>query len=540
MPVARIGSAALWGVEAHPVLVEVDVSPGLPVLTTVGLPDSAVRESRVRVKSAIQNSGFDFPMRRVAVNLAPADLPKQGTGLDLPIALAVLAASGQIDPARLEGIWAYGELSLEGGVRPTPGALPVLVAARSRRLRAVLLPEAYGAAARLVPGVDPWPIRSLAACAEALRRDSPAPPPGADSSEVAGSQRGAGGRSGGRAGAGAAYAAAECSDDPDEPDLVDVRGQPLARRLLEIAAAGGHSLLMMGPPGAGKTMLARRLPGLLPDLDPDEALEVSCVYSVADPERLRAGPLRRPPFRAPHHTASLAALVGGGADPRPGEISLAHRGVLFLDELSEFRPHVLESLRQPLEEGEVRLSRHRRSLRFPARPILIAALNPCPCGFRGDPVKPCSCPPAALARHRRTLSGPLLDRIDLQVELPRPGREAWEAAGEGSAAVRRRVARAREWMRSRRRSAVGEDVRPCGGADSLNARISHVELIRLCRLGREAQRLLAAVVDRFALSPRVRLRIMRVARTIADLDGFETVLERHVAEAVQYRTTLQL
>jgi magnesium chelatase family protein len=528
MPVARIGSAALWGVEAHPIRVEVDVSAGLPLLTTVGLPDSAVRESRVRVKSAIQNSGFDFPMRRVAVNLAPADLPKQGSGLDLPIALGVLAASGQIDPGRLEGIWAYGELSLEGEVRPTPGALPVLVAARSHRLRAVLLPEAYAAAARLVPGVEPWAVRSLAACAEALRADGPEP-----------RRCGSGSRAAAPAGAEAGLAQAS-----DEADLIDVRGQPRARRLLEIAAAGGHSLLMTGPPGAGKTMLARRLPALLPNLDPEEALEVSCVYSVADPERLRAGPLRRPPYRAPHHTASLAALVGGGSDPRPGEISLAHHGVLFLDEFSEFRPHVLESLRQPLEEGEVRLSRHRRSLRFPARPILVAALNPCPCGYRGDPVKPCSCPPAALARHQRTLSGPLLDRIDLQVEMPRPDPAAWDRPGESSAAVRDRVAGARERMRLRRRGTAREGAaaddggRMAGGADWLNSRLSHAELIRLCRLGEGAERLLAAAVNRFALSPRVRHRIVRVARTIADLDGAEEILEPHLAEAVQYRTTL--
>jgi magnesium chelatase family protein len=524
MPVARIGSAALWGVEAHPVLVEVDVSAGLPVLTTVGLPDSAVRESRVRVKSAIQNSGFEFPMRRVAVNLAPADMPKQGSGLDLPIALAVLAASGQIDPSRLEEVWAYGELSLEGEVRATPGALPVLVAARSHRLRAVLLPEAYGAAARLVPGVEAWPVGSLAACAEALRAGRrAAAAAGGSGGEIGGA---AGGGDGGAACAGSRSRAGSSVPSPadaatghplaaDEPDLVEVRGQPRARRLLEIAAAGGHSLLMMGPPGAGKTMLARRLPGLLPDLDPEEALEVSCVYSVADPERLRAGPLRRPPFRAPHHTASLAALVGGGSDPRPGEISLAHHGVLFLDELSEFRPHVLESLRQPLEEGEVRLSRHRRSLRFPARPILVAALNPCPCGFRGDPVKPCVCPPAALLRHARALSGPLLDRIDLQIEMPRPDQAAWDAPGESSASVRSRVAAARERMRN-----------GMGGRG------------RALRPGDGAERLLVAAVSRFALSPRVRHRIVRVACTIAHLDGAESILERHLAEAVQYRTTL--
>jgi magnesium chelatase family protein len=518
MPVAHIGSAALWGVEAHPVVVEVDVSPGLPVLTTVGLPDSAVRESRVRVKSAIQNSGFQFPSRRVAVNLAPADLPKQGSGLDLPIALGILAASGQIGGGEFPDAWAIGELSLEGGVRPVPGIVPVLLAARRHRIARVLVPARSSASAALIAGVQIWEVGSLREAAGALAAEQ-GPPPGRPAFSPAGS--------------GALPAAGEGAD------LADVRGQAGARRALEIAASGGHSLLMIGPPGAGKTMLAQRLPGLLPDLDEEEALEVSCVYSVAEPERMRTGPARRPPFRAPHHTLSMPALIGGGADPKPGELSLAHCGVLFLDELGEFRPWVLEALRQPLEEGEVRIARHRRALRFPARPILIAALNPCRCAWRGDPVRPCTCTPAELRRHERVLSGALLDRIDLQIEVPRPDPAAWSAPVEASAAVRGRVAVARGRMRERTlpgiRERAHEPAHTEGRAEYLNARLPPSELARHCRLGRGAEKLLAAAVEHFALSPRVRHRILKVARTIADLDGAEDLSDRHVAEAVQYR-----
>ena len=517
MPVARIGSAALLGVEAHPVVVEADVSTGLPILATVGLPDSAVRESRVRLKPAIQNSGFEFPTRRLSVNLAPADLPKRGTGLDLPIALVLLAASGQLNAEDLPGTWALGELSLEGKVRPVAGALPALLAAHRHQARRIILPAACAALARMVPGVEVWAVESLAECVQALASGVPPSNPARREGQDDGQATGRG-----------IHVPLRGRDEPDL-DLEDVRGQAGARRALEIAAAGGHSLLMKGPPGAGKTMLAQRLPGLLPPLTMEEALDVSCVYSVAEPEKLRDGPLLRPPFRAPHHTLSLVALIGGGADPRPGEISLAHRGVLFLDEISEFRPAVLEALRQPLEEGEVRISRHRRALRFPACPILVAALNPCKCAWRGDPIRPCTCTAAELRRHERALSGALLDRIDLQVELSRPDPVSWEAPVESSAVVRERVALARERMRGRARGVPGES----GG--SLNALLRPRQLSTCCRLEPGAGRLLAAAVERFGLSPRVRHRILKVARTIADLDASETILDRHVAEAVQYR-----
>ncbi|MEE9218996.1 MAG: YifB family Mg chelatase-like AAA ATPase [Acidobacteriota bacterium] len=503
MPVARIGSTALWGIEAHPVVVEVDVCPGLPVVITVGLPDSAVRESRVRIKSAIQNSGFEFPSRRVAVNLAPADLPKQGTGLDLPIALAILAASGQLPELDPRQLWALGELSLEGRVCDVAGVLPALVAARQHRTRRLLVPASCSVSAGLVTGVEIWGIDSLPVCVEALRSQ----------------------RRPEMASPGAAYAGSISRRAAAELDLAEVRGQAHARRALEIAAAGGHALLMVGPPGAGKTMLARRLPTVLPLLTAEEAIEVSCVYSVADPSRLRHGAIVEPPFRAPHHSISLPALIGGGADPRPGEISLAHRGVLFLDELTEFRPGVLEALRQPLEEGEARVSRSRRTVHFPARCALVAAMNPCPCGYRGDPVRPCVCAPAALRRQERILSGPLLERIDLQVEMPRPDPVSWEAPSEASAPVRQRVERARERMRKRSSS-----------AGRLNAHLGVAAVTRARRVGVEAGRLLDAAVSRFALSPRVRHRILKVAFTLADLEGSEQVREHHVAEAVQYRT----
>ena len=388
---ACLRTATVFGIEACPVQVEVDVSFGLPAFTMVGLPDASVRESRDRVKSAIRNSGFDFPDHRVTINLAPADVRKAGASFDLPIALGILAATGVVERRHVDDVVLLGELSLDGTIYPTRGVLPIAVGARRDGMKAILIPTANAAEAAAVEALSVFPAGTLAEAVSVLndpaRQPSPVPVPAP-------------------------------APLPDGPDLADVRGQLFARRALEIAAAGGHNLLMVGPPGGGKTMMARRLPGILPPLTFDEALECTSIHSVAGLVPPGTGLVTTRPFRAPHHTISDAALVGGGSVPRPGEISLAHNGVLFLDEMPEFDRHVLEVLRQPLEEGRVTVARAARTAVFPARFVLIAAMNPCPCGYRGDPVKPCRCTPPQIDRYRARLSGPLRDRIDLVVDVP--------------------------------------------------------------------------------------------------------------------------
>jgi len=504
---ASLRSAAVIGVEALPVIVEVDVSFGLPVFTMVGLPDTSVRESRDRVRTAIRNSGFEFPSHRITVNLAPADIRKAGASYDLPIALGVLAANGVVEPRLLTGVILLGELSLDGSIQPIRGVLPVAVAARREGNTAILLPRANAPEARVVEGLRVWAVDSLVEAVEALNA-------GLKETEVV---------------SGFSRSIAPPTNDP-EPDFADVIGQSMARRALEIAAAGGHNLLLVGAPGGGKTMMARRLAGILPPLDFDEALDCTSVHSVAGTLPPGTALMHRRPFRAPHHTISEAAMVGGGSTPRPGEISLAHNGVLFLDELPEFDRRVLEALRQPLEEGRVTISRAARTASFPARFMLVAAMNPCPCGFHGDRRRACRCTDPQIQRYAGRISGPLRDRIDLVVDVPAIGSsvrdEGDSAAGrESSAVIRERVVHAR----SRQRRRFGEF------SSRLNRQLEGGGLNDYCRLDSRSVSILEAAIQKFCLSARGCDRVLRVSRTIADLAAAESIKIEHVAEAVQYR-----
>jgi magnesium chelatase family protein len=501
---AKTFSFGINGLEAYPVTIEVDVARGLPAMTIVGLPDNALKESRERVRSAIRNANLEFPCGRITINLAPADTKKEGPSFDLAIALGILAAGEKIAAIPLRRYVLLGELSLSGHIKTISGTLPIALAAPPEDFDGIIVPRANAEEAALAKRIPVFPFRHLNEVIAFLQ--DPAQYPCFEHQEPSG------------------YPADQLSDD----DFQDVKGHAHAKRGLEIAAAGGHNALLIGPPGSGKTMLARRFPTILPSMTREESLEVSRIFSVAEPGPRAAALIQKRPFRSPHHTASHVALVGGGTDPRPGEVTLAHHGVLFLDEFPEFSRQALESLRQPMEDGFVTVARAAKTLRFPAKFTLLAAMNPCPCGYLTDRRRPCRCTGNAIRKYLNKVSGPLLDRIDLHLEIPalKTTELLHSSLGETSKVIRERTeaARSRQLARLRKEGVF------------TNTQMSHKQLKRLCPLTAEGERLLKQAVDELGLSARAHDKIIKVARTISDLAGADDIRPEHLAEAISYRT----